>query len=87
MAARVWLDATTMDRNNGGTPIAGAEFDRIMDRSDGKPHQASTVKVEGEKAEMVHASMSALIGDAEALAAAQLIAKKLDGKSEKPADG
>lgn len=36
-AARTWKDAMSRDRNSAGTPIAGAEVDRICDRTAGKP--------------------------------------------------
>jgi hypothetical protein len=39
-AARTWLDATTRLTTSSGVPIAGAEFDRIMDRTEGRPAQA-----------------------------------------------
>lgn len=38
-AARTWIDASSTDRNAAGSPIAGAEIDRICDRTDGKPTQ------------------------------------------------
>jgi hypothetical protein len=47
-AARVWLHATTMDLNSAGSPIAGAEFDRILDRTLGKPAQAVDITSNGE---------------------------------------
>ncbi|MCY2953775.1 MAG: hypothetical protein NTU53_17620 [Planctomycetota bacterium] len=37
MAAGRVLDALSRDRNAAGTPIAGAEVDRICDRTAGKP--------------------------------------------------
>lgn len=39
-AARVWLDAASKDKNAAGMPVAGADLDRIMDRTVGKPTQA-----------------------------------------------
>lgn len=38
--ARVWWHATSAELNAAGSPIAGAEFDRICDRTGGKPKQA-----------------------------------------------
>jgi hypothetical protein len=46
-AARCWLDAMSKDRNAAGSPIAGSELDRIMDRTQGKPTQAVDVTSEG----------------------------------------
>ena len=39
-AARLWMEATSDDANTAGNPIAGAAFDRIMDRTEGRPKQA-----------------------------------------------
>ena len=38
-AARAWLGATSDDRNSAGVPIAGADLDRICDRTIGRPTQ------------------------------------------------
>jgi hypothetical protein len=38
-AARTWLGATSRDRNSAGVPIAGADVDRICDRTIGRPTQ------------------------------------------------
>jgi hypothetical protein len=38
-AARVWIDACSEDRSAGGLPIAGGEFDRLCDRTTGRPAQ------------------------------------------------
>jgi hypothetical protein len=37
MAARALVDAASNDRNASGMPIAGQDFDRIMDQTIGKP--------------------------------------------------
>lgn len=47
-AARVWLDAMSKERTSSGSPIAGPEFDRILDRTIGKPAQAVDVTSKGE---------------------------------------
>ena len=39
-AARVWLHAGSARMNSAGMPIAGADFDRICDRTIGKPMQS-----------------------------------------------
>lgn len=46
-AARVWLDAASEERNSAGSPIAGGEFDRIADRTVGKPTQEVIQRVDG----------------------------------------
>ena len=46
-AARTWLDGISSDRNAAGSPIAGAEVDRICDRTDGKPQQRVELKHDG----------------------------------------
>ena len=38
-AARVLIDSATLERSKSGTPIAGAEFDRLLDRTVGRPVQ------------------------------------------------
>lgn len=40
IAARLLVDAASQDRTKVGTPIAGPEFDRFMDRTMGKPTQS-----------------------------------------------
>lgn len=47
IAARTWLDAMSPDRNSSGSPIAGGEFDRICDRTLGKPVQAMDMTSDG----------------------------------------
>ena len=44
-AARTWLGALSAEKNSAGVPIAGADFDRVCDRTEGKPKQA--VQVDG----------------------------------------
>lgn len=39
-AARIWIDASSKERNSAGMPIAGSDVDRIFDRTEGKPKQA-----------------------------------------------
>jgi hypothetical protein len=46
-AARVWLDASSRMTNAVGNPIAGPEFDRIMDRTEGKPTQTTHLTSDG----------------------------------------
>jgi hypothetical protein len=42
-AARWLLDVATQDRTKGGTPVAGPELDRLLDRTLGKPQQQVSV--------------------------------------------
>lgn len=42
-AARVWLHGSSAEFNASGMPIAGPDFDRIFDRTEGKPTQAVEV--------------------------------------------
>ncbi len=44
-AARVWLDAVSRACTAGGVPIAGAELDRICDRTEGRPKQSITAEI------------------------------------------
>ena len=43
-AARIWRDACSQDRSSAGVPIAGAEIDRIADRTDGRPVRLGEVE-------------------------------------------
>lgn len=47
-AARSWLDATVRGYTQGGNPVAGNDFDRILDRTIGKPAQSVDVTSNGE---------------------------------------
>lgn len=38
-AARALIDSATKDRNSAGMPVAAGDFDRIFDRTAGKPTQ------------------------------------------------
>ncbi len=48
-AARCWLHASSEMTTNSGSPIAGPEVDRILDRTIGKPTQAVDLTSKGEK--------------------------------------
>lgn len=54
-AARVWLAACSDERSIGGIPIAGADLDRLMDRTLGKPASTDVI----ERLEKLEALLSA----------------------------
>ena len=62
-AARVWLDAISSDRNAVNVPIAGAEIDRICDRTDGKPTQRIEAQVETPAAVQIVTPLTAAAND------------------------
>lgn len=47
-AARAWLHATSTQLNAGGSPIAGADLDRIIENTSGRATQRVEIKHEGE---------------------------------------
>ena len=80
MAARRLLDACSEYRSTSGMPIAGPDFDRIMDRTEGKPKQSMDVKVDAslEQKNATQEAMKKILSDPEAFAAAEALAAKLD---------
>jgi hypothetical protein len=38
-AARCWIDASLQGYTSSGAPVAGSDFDRICDRTEGKPKE------------------------------------------------
>ncbi len=78
-AARVWLDAVSRACTAGGVPIAGAEFDRICDRTEGRPKQSilAEIAVPGAVRILTPLTAGAAAGDAAAA----------DGEGEGGADG
>lgn len=82
-AARTWLDAATNERT------CGAEFDRIMDRTEGKPPQSVKMDVNAQvsHAEAVQGVMGKILTNPAAFAAAESLKQLLSegGDSERPA--
>ncbi len=75
-AARVWLHACSQSMTSGGSPIAGPDFDRIMDRTEGKPKQS--VELTGDvRAEQTRVIIKQIYGSPEALERALDLERRL----------
>jgi hypothetical protein len=71
IAAAKWLlRCGSSRRTRSGTPIAGPELDRLLDRTIGKPTQAVQVRVEaGAREQALQAQLDAQLAAARAIAA------------------
>jgi hypothetical protein len=88
MAARRLLDACSEDRASSGMPISGPDFDRIMDRTEGKPKQSMDVKMDASvsQKDATQAAMDKILSDPEAFAAAEALAARLLPDAIEPAN-
>lgn len=78
IAARCVFHSRSRELNASGMPIAGADFDRVMDQTAGKPKQTIDLTMEGNHKIETHKAMSHVMSDQAAYDLAVLLADKIN---------
>lgn len=83
-AARTLYDMGSQERTSSGAPIAGPEFDRVMDYTIGKPKQSVDVSMDAtvKHKEETQEAMKRLFEDTESLGALETIGKRLANETD-----